>query len=227
MAVGWQRIGGMGRTGSHERDRQGGRNLTMLDHMGSMPRPMPQDSTSSSSACVDDMPLVLPDLLAPGLHVVFCGTAPGHHSARKGAYYAGPGNRFWPTLHLVGLTPRRLSPEQALELLALGLGLTDLVKHRAGSDHELAPEDYDAAALEDRLLAVAPQIVAFTSKQAARMALGLRHVAYGCSPDQRFAGAEVHVLTSPSGRATSWWDVAPWQALAERVRVLQGLGDKA
>ena len=53
---------------------------------------------------------ILPDLLAPGMRVVFCGTAPGTASARAGAYYAGPGNRFWATLHEVGLTPILLAP---------------------------------------------------------------------------------------------------------------------
>ena len=50
-------------------------------------------------------PVVIPDLIRPGLRIVFCGTALGAASARAGAYYAGPGNKFWPTLHEVGLTP--------------------------------------------------------------------------------------------------------------------------
>ncbi len=57
-----------------------------------------------------DLPMthVLLDLLRPGLRVVFCGTAAGAVSAAKGAYYAGPGNRFWPMLAKTGLTPRQL-----------------------------------------------------------------------------------------------------------------------
>ncbi len=42
---------------------------------------------------------ILPDVLAPGLALVVCGSAAGTVSARVGAYYAGPGNRFWPTPH--------------------------------------------------------------------------------------------------------------------------------
>lgn len=38
--------------------------------------------------------MILPDRLGPGLRVVFCGTAAGAVSARKGHYYAGPGNLF-------------------------------------------------------------------------------------------------------------------------------------
>ena len=51
---------------------------------------------------------LVPDLLAPGLDLVFCGTAPSPASFKARAYYANPGNAFWPTLHAVGLTPERL-----------------------------------------------------------------------------------------------------------------------
>lgn len=64
---------------------------------------------------------VLPDVLVPGLKVVFCGNAAGTVSARKGAPYAGPGNYFWRALHEVGLeaydlerverSVRRFAPE--------------------------------------------------------------------------------------------------------------------
>lgn len=49
---------------------------------------------------------VLHDILAPNLDIVFCGTAVGNVSAQRNAYYAGPDDMFWPTLHTVGLTPR-------------------------------------------------------------------------------------------------------------------------
>src|SRR3546814_13773735 len=55
---------------------------------------------------------VLPDVLAPGLRLVFCGSAAGRKSAELGAYYAGPGNKFWPTLYEIGLTPRHRSEER-------------------------------------------------------------------------------------------------------------------
>jgi hypothetical protein len=71
---------------------------------------------------------VLPDILVPNLHIIFCGTAVVNVSAQRGAYYAGPGNMFWPTLHAVGLTSRRLQPEAYREVLSFGLGLTDSVR---------------------------------------------------------------------------------------------------
>jgi TDG/mug DNA glycosylase family protein len=63
---------------------------------------------------------ILPDLLAPGLNIVFCGTAVSAVSAARGAYYAGPGNAFWPTLYAVGLTPRRFEPEEYPSIIRLG-----------------------------------------------------------------------------------------------------------
>lgn len=81
--------------------------------------------------------MILSDVLAPGLRVVFCGTAVSTKSARAGAYYAGPGNAFWSTLHEVGLTPRRLDPSEYAKLPRYGIGLTDLCKLASGSDREV------------------------------------------------------------------------------------------
>ena len=83
---------------------------------------------------------VLPDLIEPGLKIVFCGTAAGNVSAARGAYYAHPQNRFWSALHAFGLTPRKLKPEEYPELPQWGLGLTDIAKHVSGLDRELPPD---------------------------------------------------------------------------------------
>jgi double-stranded uracil-DNA glycosylase len=80
---------------------------------------------------------VLDDMLAPGLRIVFCGTAPGRLSAEQQAYYAHPQNKFWRILHETGLTPRRLRPDEYRELLTLGIGLTDIAKHAFGMDNQL------------------------------------------------------------------------------------------
>ncbi|WP_354700672.1 G/U mismatch-specific DNA glycosylase [Paraconexibacter sp. AEG42_29] len=161
--------------------------------------------------------MILPDHLAPGLRLVFCGTAAGAVSARVGAYYAGPGNRFWPTLHAVGLTPHRYAPtEGAALLLSAGIGLTDLCKTRSGADSALGRDPFDVPRLVAAVVAHRPAVVAFTSLTAGRAALG-REAAHGRSP-AAFAGTEAWVLPSPSGLATRWWDPAPWQALADAVR---------
>ena len=92
---------------------------------------------SEAGGTVGAPPHVLPDLIKPGLKIVFCGTAAGNVSAARGAYYAHPQNRFWSALHAFGLTPRQLKPEDYAELPQWGLGLTDIAKHVSGMDREL------------------------------------------------------------------------------------------
>jgi len=159
---------------------------------------------------------LVPDLLAPGLDLVFCGTAPSPASYKARAYYANPGNAFWPTLHAVGLTPERLAPQRYPALLSLRLGLTDLNKTEYGSDHELSAEAMDARSLHMKLRTFRPAAIAFTSKNAASLALGAKSLAYGRQAE-RLEGAVVFVLASPSGRARSFWTIEPWRAAAAFV----------
>lgn len=163
---------------------------------------------------------VLPDVLLPGLRVVFCGTAAGTASARAGAYYAGRGNAFWATLHATGLTPVRLSPGEFERLPTFGIGLTDICKVLHGSDQEVGTGEFDVAGLEARIAAVEPANLAFNGKNAARGALG-RSVDYGPQPE-RIGGAAVWVLPSTSGAARRYWDVGPWRELARDARKVEG-----
>lgn len=157
--------------------------------------------------------LILPDLLAPHLDIVFCGTAVGAESARRRAYYAGPGNAFWPTLHEVGLTDRRLAPEDYACLLDQNIGLTDLAKEISGNDDILSRDHFNTARLRALIRQYQPRILAFTGKRAAQEFLGHR-VNYGRQAEQE--GATVlFVLTSPSGAACKYWSTAPWQQLAD------------
>jgi TDG/mug DNA glycosylase family protein len=155
---------------------------------------------------------MLPDLLRPGLEVVFCGTAAGSASARAMAYYAGPGNAFWRTLFATGLTSRQLAPSEYERLLGFGIGLTDLCKIRHGSDAEVATEEFDVDGLRARVAAVEPAYLAFNGKNAAQGALE-RQVELGLQPEQ-IGGATVWVLPSTSARARRYWDIDPWQELA-------------
>jgi TDG/mug DNA glycosylase family protein len=155
---------------------------------------------------------VLPDMLRPGLRVVFCGTAAGTASARAGAYYVGPGNAFWATLHSTGLTPVQLLPAEFERLSGLGIGLTDVCKVLFGSDREVGTGEFDVAGLEARIAAIEPVNLAFNGKNAARAALD-RNVDYGLQPE-RIGGAAVWVLPSTSGAARRYWRVEPWWELA-------------
>ncbi|UGB38910.1 mismatch-specific DNA-glycosylase [Frateuria soli] len=159
---------------------------------------------------------ILPDLLRPGLALVFCGTAAGERSAREGAYYAHPGNLFWRALFDAGITPRRFAPHEYPELLHLGIGLTDLAKLHSGNDADLPREAFDVPALLGKIERHHPRLLAFTSKAAARAALGRRIEAYGLQPE-RIGRTRVFALPSPSGQARRHWDLAPWCALARQV----------
>lgn len=160
-------------------------------------------------------PPIVPDLLAKGLRLVFCGTAPSRVSAARRAYYANPGNRFWRTLHEVGLTPRRFAPSEYPDLLALGIGLTDLNKREWGNDDELTPAGFDLAGFEAKMTDCAPRAIAFTSKTAASLFLGrdTGAIAYGRQKTE-LARSALFVLPSTSGQAVRYFDIAPWRALA-------------
>ncbi|MGN6706787.1 MAG: mismatch-specific DNA-glycosylase [Rhodanobacter sp.] len=159
---------------------------------------------------------ILPDLLAPGLRLVFCGTAAGARSAAEGAYYAHPGNLFWRALFDAGLTPHVFAPAEFRQLLPLGIGLTDLAKRHSGNDAELPRDALDADTLRRKVQRCRPCLLAFTSKNAARAALG-RAVDYGVQ-EETFGATRLFVLPSPSGQARGHWSLQPWLALGALYR---------
>src|SRR5512144_3315827 len=100
-----------------------------------LPPPFPRPTRAQLAAAVS---ATLKDVIAPGLDVLFCGINPGLYSGATGHHFARPGNRFWPTLHLAGFTPRLLDPGEERELLTLGYGLTNLVPRATATADELA-----------------------------------------------------------------------------------------
>lgn len=159
---------------------------------------------------------ILPDVLAHDLHLVFCGTAAGTRSAQVGAYYAGPGNKFWRTLAAVALTPRVLAPLEFRSLIDYGIGLTDINKTQSGGDNQLTRAGFDAARLRARIEHYAPRVLAFNGKRSASEFFGAPVRTYGRQP-VTIAATEIFVLPSTSGAASGFWDLAPWQALAAYV----------
>ena len=160
----------------------------------------------------------LPDQLQPGLRLVFVGTAASERSAATGHYYAHPGNRFWPTLFTVGLTPRLYRPHEFPALLALGIGFTDLCKRGAGMDHVALKAGVDVESFVAKMRRYRPDTIAFTSKKAATLFYGkpTGAIALGRQPPQDDFPT-VFVLASPSGAASGAWTLEPWRALAEHV----------
>ncbi|MEI7713257.1 MAG: mismatch-specific DNA-glycosylase [Rhodospirillales bacterium] len=160
---------------------------------------------------------VLPDLLVPGLRLVVCGSAAGTASAAKGAYYAGPGNKFWPILAETGLTPRLLRPEEFPLLAAFGIGLTDLAKHASGPDAAIKRRDYDTEGLATRIRAYRPAVLAFNGKRPASIFLGHR-VLYGLQPILPDF-PPIFVLPSTSGLASGHWDPTHWHDVVSAMPV--------
>ena len=166
-------------------------------------------------------PHVLPDVLEPGLRIVFCGTAAGTVSAARGAYYAHPQNRFWPALYAARPTPRLLKPEECRELPQWGLGLTDIAKQASGMDRELPAGALGAeacAALEAKIADAAPRWLAFTSLNAGRRYLK-RAAPFGEQPE-RIGRTRVWLLPSPSPAAGWNWEANRhwWLSLADEAR---------
>ncbi len=159
---------------------------------------------------------LVPDVLGPGLRVVFCGTALGDVSWRRQAYYANPGNTFWQTLAEAGLTPFRLEPQEYTLLPEWGIGLTDLVKSDHGQDARIFDGHVDIAAARDvltaKILRWQPSVLAFTSKTVAFRYLGHR-VPYGRQPGH-IGTTSLWVLPSTSGLARRFFTVEPWRELA-------------
>ena len=159
---------------------------------------------------------ILPDVLEPGLEVVFCGTAAGTVSARKKAYYAGPGNRFWKTLYEIGLTPRRLEPYEFASVVDFGIGLTDVAKTVYGSDNELPRSGFDPQGLQNKIVQHAPNALAFNGKKSACEFFGVKQLSYG-RQNAGIGRTVVFVLPSTSGAARRFWDVAYWSEVARFV----------
>jgi double-stranded uracil-DNA glycosylase len=154
----------------------------------------------------------VPDVLAPGLRVVFCGINPGHASARAGAHFANPRNDFWRLLHAAGFTPRLLEPREQRELLALGIGLTNAVRRTTRGSGDLRAADFAGA--RERLEAVAvecrPRVIAFVGKAAYQGVLRERPEHGPQEP--RLGGSQLFVLpsTSPANAAVPWAERLRW-----------------
>ncbi len=160
-------------------------------------------------------------MVTSGQKLWFVGTAAGPASAAQRAYYAHPGNRFWRTLHEVGVTPARIEPKDFRLLAGLGVGLTDFCKTGWGVDSAIAPELFDVPGFQKKVARLRPQGLAFTSKMAASLWLGRKtgRISIGRQAEEPDAGAPaVFVLPSPSGLATSYWSIEPWRELATWLR---------
>jgi TDG/mug DNA glycosylase family protein len=156
-------------------------------------RPTPKELLAARGRSV-------PDLTSRNLKVLFCGINPGLYSAAVGHHFARPGNRFWPTLQRAGFVERVLDPSEERELLARGIGITNVVARATASASELAPDEYrtGAAVLLRKVQRLKPKVVAFVGIEAYRTVTAQPKATVGAQP-RRFGGARAWLLPNPSG----------------------------
>jgi TDG/mug DNA glycosylase family protein len=164
-----------------------------------------------------------PDLLQPGLKLVFCGYNPSLRSGASGHHYAHPGNRFWRVLHAAGLTDRLYAPEEDRTLPdALGIGFTNLCPRPTRRADELTREEIRAGAeaLREKLERYSPRAVAYTGIGVYRWFRGTSKVGWGVQESPAVPGVADVVVPSPSGLNRMGFEelVEHYRALAPYLR---------
>ena len=162
----------------------------------------------------------VPDVLAPGVRVVFCGINPGRASTAAGAPFANPRNDFWRLVHAAGFTPRLLEPQEAGELVRYGVGLTNAARRTTRGSGDLRKADFAGAVerLEEIARSLSPVAIGFVGKTAYTGPFG-GHVEYGLQ-EASLGGTALLVLpsTSPANAAVRWDERLRWfRALRELI----------
>jgi len=163
-------------------------------------------------------PSAVPDVLAPGLDVVFCGINPGYHSDARSAHFANPRNDFWRLLHAAGFTPRLVDPSEQFDVLAYGIGITNAAYRTTRGSSHLRQTDFAGSAerLERLAAELQPRAIGFVGKEAYRGPFGGRPQ-HGLQ-ERRLGGTLLFVLpsTSPANAAVRWDERLRWfRALRE------------
>ena len=142
----------------------------------------------------------IPDVVGPGLRVLFSGINPSLYSAATGCHFARPGNRFWPALHASGFTASQLRPAEQRSLLSYGLGITNLVSRATARADELTAAELRAGGEALAVLAARLEVpfLAVLGLTAYRAAFGVPGAVVG-PQSQRFGVVQVWVLPNPSG----------------------------
>jgi double-stranded uracil-DNA glycosylase len=142
----------------------------------------------------------IPDVIAPGLKVLFCGINPGLYSAAVQHHFGRPGNRFWKALHDGGFTPRLLSPFEEKELLKYGYGITNLVEWATALADEITPDQLAEGKqrLEIKVLRYQPRCLALLGIGAYRSAFRHPQAEIGWQKET-IGETELWVLPNPSG----------------------------
>jgi len=154
----------------------------------------------------------VPDVLAPGLEVVFCGINPGFHSDAEGAHFANPRNDFWRLLHAAGFTPQLVDPTDQHDVLGYGIGITNAAYRTTRGSSDLRKGDFFGSAERLERLAdeLRPRAIGFVGKEAYRGPFGGRPE-HGLQ-ERRLGETLLFVLpsTSPANAAVPWDERLRW-----------------
>ncbi len=167
----------------------------------------------------------VPDLVGPGLKLLFVGINPGLWTAATGAHFARPGNRFYPALAAAGITDYRIDAGDGMpeadrrHLAARGVGITNLVPRASARADELSAAELreGAVRLAHRVAAWQPRVVAIAGVTAYRQAFGMPRATLGRQPED-ITGAQLWVVPNPSGLNAHHSLAALAEAYAEPAR---------
>jgi double-stranded uracil-DNA glycosylase len=142
----------------------------------------------------------VPDLVGPDLRVLLVGINPSLWSGWSGFHFGRPANRLWATLQEAGFTERRLRPEDTGELLAAGIGITNLVNRATARADELTGDEIRAGVprLEKLAAEWQPRSIAVLGVTAYRTAFGRPRARVG-QQAETLDGIPLWVLPNPSG----------------------------
>jgi TDG/mug DNA glycosylase family protein len=148
----------------------------------------------------------VPDLVQPGLALLFVGINPGLWTAATQTHFAHPGNRFYPALVAAGILDHAPSFAEGFTdadrraLLDAGIGITNLVHRATSRADELTRDELrdGARRLADDVARWRPSVVAVVGITAYRAAFARPRAAAGRQPES-LAGAELWVAPNPSG----------------------------
>jgi TDG/mug DNA glycosylase family protein len=168
----------------------------------------------------------VPDLVGPGLKLLFVGINPGLWTAATQTHFAHPGNRFYPALRLAGIVDRDLDRGEPMTdqdrayLIKRGIGITNLVNRATARAGELAPAELRAGRtqLEDFVAQHHPTVVAIAGITAYRLAFAAPKAKEG-EQDALPTGARVWVVPNPSGLNAHETIASLAQAYAEPARI--------
>ena len=148
----------------------------------------------------------VPDLIGPGVRLLFVGINPGLWTAAAQTHFAHPTNRFYPALHRAGVTDYEIcreagfTPDDREYLVARGIGITNLVDRATARASELTAVELrsGAAVLSRKVKSWAPRVVAVVGITAYRTAFGRPRARSGLQPEL-LEGSELWVVPNPSG----------------------------